>query len=56
MNRYTVEFKSPGGKDRSCSIRAYSASGALAMAMEEHNDLRHYPDRITRVIKEESNG
>ncbi|WGL30482.1 hypothetical protein SCRES1_gp55 [Synechococcus phage S-CRES1] len=56
MNRYTVEFKSPGGKDRSCSVRAYSASGALVLAMEEHNDLRHYPDRITRVIKEESNG
>lgn len=56
MNRYTVKFKSPGGKAKSCSVRAHSASGALVMAMEEHNDLRHYPDRITRVIKEESDG
>jgi hypothetical protein len=56
VNRYTVEFKSPGGKSKSCSVRAYSGSAAIAKAMEEHNDLRHYPDRITRVIKEQSNG
>ena len=56
MNRYTVEFKSPGGKDKSSSVMAHSSSGALVKAMDKHNDLRHYPDRITRVIKEEDNG
>ena len=56
MSRYTVEFKSPGGKDKSCSVVAHSPSGALAGAMEKHNDLRSYPDRITRIIKEGTDG
>ena len=56
MNRYTVEFKSPGGKDKSCSVRAYSSSGALVQAMDKHNDLKYHPDRITRVFKEEIDG
>ena len=56
MNHYTVEFKSPGGKSKSCSVWAYSSSGALVQAMDKHNDLKYHPDRITRVFKENSNG
>jgi hypothetical protein len=56
VNHYTVEFKSPGGKNKSCSVWAHSSSGALVQAMDKHNDLKYHPDRITRVFKENSDG
>ena len=56
MNHYTVSWKDREGSNHSQSFEADSASGAISMALEKITLLRDYPNLITRVHLEETNG
>ena len=54
MNQFTIVYKDSGGNDHSVSLEARSGTHAMLLAMEQSQELKLHPNRITRVHKEKA--
>ena len=54
MNRFTVTYKDGDGASREVSVLANSGTHAITVAMDQYQELKLYPGRITRIHKEET--
>ena len=49
---YTVSYKDSQGDNHDVTVAAHSGTHALTVAMDQYEELKLYPNRITRVHKE----
>lgn len=52
MNRYTVAYKDGDGNDHEVKVTAISGTHAITVAMDQYEELKAYPGRITRIYQE----
>ena len=52
MTYYSLTYKDSNGDDHSVTLEADSGTHAITVAMEQYNELRLHPNRITRVHEE----
>ena len=52
MNLYTVIYKDGDGNDHEVTVVASSGTHAITVAMDQYEELKAHPGRITRIHKE----
>ena len=54
MNRYTITYKDEAGVDHEVSVAANSGTHAITVAMDQYQELKLHPGRITRIYQEKT--
>jgi len=52
MSYFSLIYQDSNGEDHTVTIEATSGTHAISIALEQYEELRLHPNRITRVHKE----